>query len=116
MFQDGKIDRARSMFFHSGAHFMLYSERAHFFRRTRLKGIRHLIMYQPPTWPHFYPEMINLMQEANQNARDGGENSMTVTILYTKYDMLQIAAIVGSDRAAKMAASEKTTHMFMTGD
>lgn len=56
------------------------------------------------------------MQEANQNARDGGENSMTVTILYTKYDMLQIASIVGSDRAAKMAASEKTTHMFMTGD
>lgn len=114
--QDAKIDRARSMFFHSGAHFMLYSERAHFFRRTRLKGIRHLIMYQPPTWPNFYSEMINLMQEANQNPRDGGENSMTVTILYTKYDMLQIASIVGSDRAANMAASEKTAHMFMTGD
>lgn len=113
-FQEEKIDRARSMFFHSGAHFMLYSERAHFFRRIRLKGIRHLVMYQPPTWPHFYPELVNLMHDANQNPRDGGENSMSVTILYTKYDMLQMASIVGSEQAAKMAASDKSTHMFMT--
>lgn len=56
------------------------------------------------------------MQEANQNARDGGENSMSVTILYTKYDMLQIAAVVGSERAAEMAASDKTSHTFMTED
>lgn len=104
------------MFFHSGAHFMLYTERAHFFRRARVKGIRHLIMYQPPTFPHFYPEMVNLMQEVNQNPRTGGESSMTVTVLYTKYDMLQVASIVGSERAEKMASSEKTTHMFMTED
>lgn len=103
------------MFFHSGAHFLLYSERAHFFRRTRIKGIRHLIMYQPPTWPNFYSEMVNLMQETYQNPRDGGAGSMTVTMLYTKYDMLQIASIIGSDRAAKMAAADKPTHMFMTG-
>lgn len=114
--QDGKIARSRDMFFHSGAHFLLYSERAHFFRRTRIKGIRHLIMYQPPTWPHFYPELINLMQDAYQNPRDGGDDAMTVTVLYTKYDMLQIGAIVGSDRAQKMATSEKTTQVFMTGE
>lgn len=113
--QDAKIDRSRSMFFHSSAHFMLYSERAHFFRRTRLKGIRHLIMYQPPTWPNFYSEMINLMQEANQNARDGID-SMTVTVLYTKYDMLQVASIVGSVQANELAQSSKSTHVFMTGE
>lgn len=104
------------MFFHSGAHFLLYSERAHFFRRTRIKGIRHLIMYQPPTWPHFYSELINLMQEANQNARDGIASSMSVTVLYTKYDMLQIAAIVGSTQANDIAQSSKSTHVFMTGE
>lgn len=94
---------------------MLYSERAHFFRRTRLKGIRHLIMYQPPTWPNFYPEMINLMQEANQNTRDGID-SLTVTVLYTKYDMLQVASILGSVQANEMAQSSKSTHVFMTGE
>lgn len=114
--KDAKIARARDMFFHSSAHFLVYSERAHFFRRARVKGIRHLVMYQPPSWPNFYPEMINFMQEANQNRRDGGANSMTVTVLYTKYDMMQISAIVGSETAGKMITSEKSTHMFMTGD
>lgn len=104
------------MFFHSSAHFLLYSERAHFFRRTRIKGIRHIIMYQPPTWPNFFSEMVNLMQEANQNRHDGGENSMSVRVLYTKYDMLQVSSIVGSERAAKMLQSDKPTHMFTTGD
>lgn len=56
------------------------------------------------------------MVEANQNPRDGADNSMTVTILYSKYDMLQVSAIVGSERAASIAASDKKTHMFMTGD
>lgn len=110
------MDRARSMFFHSGAHFMLYSERAHFFRRTRLKGIRHLIMYQPPTWPDYYAEIINLMQDANQNPRDGIENAMSVTVLYTKYDMLQVASVVGTKQANQMAQSTKSTHVFMTGE
>lgn len=114
--KDSKIARARDMFFHSSAHFLLYSERAHFFRRTRIKGIRHLIMYQPPIWPNFYSEIINLMQNGYQNPRDGLELSMTVTILYTKYDMLQISSIIGSESASKMLKSGKTTHLFTTGE
>ena len=54
--------RARDIFYHGQAHFMLYSERFHFFRRIRLRGIRHIIFYQPPTIPTFYSEMCNLMQ------------------------------------------------------
>lgn len=73
-------------------------------------------MYQPPTWPHFYAEMVNLMQSANQNPRDGCENSMSVTILYTKYDILQVASIVGTNQANEMATSQKSTHVFMTGE
>lgn len=38
---------------------------------------------------------------------------MSVTLLYTKYDLMQVSAIVGSDRASKMAKVGKTTHMFM---
>lgn len=37
----------------------------HFFRRLRLKGIRHIIFYQPPLYPHFYSEMVNAMQVNN---------------------------------------------------
>ena len=115
--KDNKISRARTLFYHGGARFLLYSERAHFFRRMRVKGIRHIIMYQPPLWNNFYPEMINLMQENNQNPRDDVvKNSMSVTVLYTKYDLLQLSAIVGHDNVAKMLSSKKQTHMFINNE
>ncbi|XP_046658688.1 U3 small nucleolar RNA-associated protein 25 homolog [Homalodisca vitripennis] len=111
--KDAKIARARDMFFHSSAHFLLYSERFHFFRRIRLKGIRHIIFYQPPTIPHFYSELCNLMQGDRQTTEEG---SLSVTVLYTRYDSAQLAAIVGSDRVARMLASDRSVHMFMTGE
>ena len=114
--KDAKVARARDMFFHSSAHFLLYSERFHFFRRIRVKGIRHIIFFAPPTIPEFYSEMCNFMQEANQNRRSGSESNMTVTILYCKYDIMQLSALVGTERANKMFASDKSIHMLMTGE
>nr|XP_016940424.1 digestive organ expansion factor homolog isoform X1 [Drosophila suzukii] len=109
-----KISRARDIFFHSGASVLLYSERAHFFRRTRIKGIRNLIMYQPPNFPHFYSEMINLMLESNQNPRDGFGEAMSVNILYTKYDLLSLSNIVGSENAVKLTSGKKDSYLFST--
>lgn len=51
-----------------------------------------------------------------EQIKDQSEGSLSVSVMYTKYDAAQLAAIVGSDRAAKMLASDKTVHMFMTGD
>lgn len=112
--KDGKVARARDMFYPSGAHFLLYTERSHFFRRPRVKGIRHLVFYQPPTWPHFYPEMVNLMQAANQNPRDGLEHHMTVTVLYTKYDIIQLSGILSTENAQEIVTNPKKTHLFVT--
>ncbi|KAH8401353.1 hypothetical protein KR009_004865 [Drosophila setifemur] len=109
-----KISRARDIFFHSGASVLLYSERAHFFRRTRIKGIRNLIIYQPPNFPHFYSEMINLMLESNQNPRDGFEEAMSVTVLFTKYDLLTLSHIVGSENAVKLTRGKKDSYVFST--
>lgn len=114
--KEGKVARARDMFFHSDAHFLLYSERFHFFRRIRVKGIRHIIFYSLPTIPHFYSEICNLMQEANQNPKAGSESNMTVTSIYCKYDVLSLAAIVGTEKASKMITSEKSVHMLMTSE
>lgn len=114
--KDAKVARARDMFFHSDAHFLLYSERFHFYRRVRVKGIRHIIFYSLPAIPHFYSEMCNLMQEANQNPKAGSESNMTVTSIYCKYDVLALAAIVGTERASKMISSEKSVHMLITGE
>ncbi|XP_046832461.1 U3 small nucleolar RNA-associated protein 25 homolog [Vespa crabro] len=114
--KEAKIARARDMFFHSDAHFLLYSERFHFFRRIRVKGIRHIIFYALPTIPHFYSEICNLMQEANQNPKAGLESNMTVTSIYCKYDVFALAGIVGTEKASKMIASEKSVHMLITSE
>ncbi|KAJ0173596.1 hypothetical protein K1T71_010745 [Dendrolimus kikuchii] len=114
--KDSKIARARDMFFHTEAHFLLYSERVHFFRRFRVKGIRHIIFYQPPTYPHFYSEMCNLMQECNQNKYGGSECNMTVTTLFCKYDVQRVAAVLGMSRVARILRIDKSVNMYMTGE
>lgn len=115
--KDEKIARARDKFFHGESHFLLYSERFHHFRRIRLKGVRHIIFYQPPTIPHFYPELCNFMLESNQNKKSNKNLSeMSVTIIYCKYDLIYLNSIVGTDRTSIMFNSEKSTHMFITGE
>ncbi|XP_049539639.1 U3 small nucleolar RNA-associated protein 25 homolog [Anopheles darlingi] len=112
---DAKIARARDMFYHGSKHFLLYSERSHFFRRHRIKGIRHLIMYAPPVYPHFYPEMINLMANEFQNLKDGVDaTAMTATVLFTKYDSLYLSAILGTDRARTILQAPKSVHRLTT--
>ncbi|XP_050504494.1 U3 small nucleolar RNA-associated protein 25 homolog [Diabrotica virgifera virgifera] len=113
--KDGKVARARDMFFHGDAHFLLYTERFHFFHRRRIKGIRHIVFYQPPTFPNFYYEMCNLMQENNLNKKSGGVSNMTVSVMYSKYDIYQLSAIVGTEKSAKMIQSDRKVHMMVTG-
>ncbi|XP_066149415.1 U3 small nucleolar RNA-associated protein 25 homolog [Euwallacea fornicatus] len=112
--KDSKVARARDMFYHGDAHFLLYTERYHFYHRIKLKGVRHLIFYQPPTYPHFYSEMCNLMQEYNMNKKVGSMDNMSVTVIYTKLDLLQLAPIVGTERAVRVTESDRDVHMFLT--
>lgn len=41
---------------------------------------------------------------------------MTVTVMYSQYDLQRVAALVGTQRAAQMGHSDKAVHMYMTGD
>ncbi|XP_023171741.2 digestive organ expansion factor homolog [Drosophila hydei] len=111
-----KISRARDIFFHSGAPFMLYSERGHFFRRTRIKGIRHLIFYQPPNFPNFYPELINFMLDINQNPRDGLQDIMSVKVLYTKFDLLSLSNIIGNENAWRLTTGASDSYLFSNNE
>ena len=112
--KDGKVARARDIFFHNEAQFLLYSERYHFYKRIRIKGIRHILFYGLPVVPHFYSEICNLMQESNQNPKGGSESNMSVTVVYCKFDVLQLSSVVGTERAAQMLTSEKNVHMIIT--
>ncbi|CAG9860457.1 unnamed protein product [Phyllotreta striolata] len=114
--KEGKVARARDMFYHGDAHFLLYTERFHFFHRKRIKGIRHIVFYQLPTCPHFYYEMCNLMQEANMNRKIGSSSNMSVTVLYSKYDVYQLSAVVGTEKSGRMIQSDRNVHMMVTGN
>lgn len=48
------------------------------------------------------------------NKKIGSNSNMTVTALYSKYDVQLLASIVGTERAAKMSQSERNVHMLVT--
>lgn len=48
------------------------------------------------------------------NKKVGNSSNMSVTVLYSKYDVQQLAAVVGTDRAVKMLQSDKNVHMLVT--
>ncbi|XP_053207414.1 U3 small nucleolar RNA-associated protein 25 homolog [Panonychus citri] len=111
----GKIAQSRAWFFHEGRNFLLYTERSHFYNRFRIKGIRHLVFYQLPTYPHFYSELVNLLHPSYQGKKFvGDETMMNCTILFDKFDLIQLEKIVGTEKAAYLIKSETDNHVFIS--
>ncbi|XP_056424175.1 U3 small nucleolar RNA-associated protein 25 homolog [Hyla sarda] len=106
------ISRARQFFLKGERQFLLVTERFHFYKRYTLRGIRNLIFYELPTYPHFYSEVCNMMKAWNK----GEEATWTCTVLYSKYDAQRLAAVVGAERTAQMLQSKKSVHLFVTGE
>ena len=80
-----------------------------------MRGIKHIIFYDLPTYPHFYSEVCNMISADPRHATEGVQNT-TCTVLYSRYDVHKLAAIVGHDRATHMVNAEKGVHMFVTGE
>jgi len=99
--------RSRSRFFHGHRDILLYTGRAHFFRRYMIRGATHLILYGPPECPHFYPELVNLLEEA-----DNTTHATSCLALFTRFEALALERIVGSERSRHMVTSEKGTFLF----
>nr|SVE72920.1 EOG090X05RM [Ceriodaphnia reticulata] len=112
---DGKLAQVRNRFFLGKKRVLLYTERLHFYRRLTLKGIHNIIFYQLPTYPNFYPELCNLLQDAFQSKKYRGDSTQTCTVLYSTFDAPRLAAIVGSQRAAEMLTSDRAVHLFVSG-
>ncbi|KAL1770027.1 digestive organ expansion factor-like [Sigmodon hispidus] len=110
--QKSGVSRARHFFLQGEKQFLLLTERFHFYKRYTIKGIRNLIFYELPTYPHFYSEICNMLKAT----RRGEEATWTCTVLYSKYDAQRLAAVVGVERAAQMLRSPKNVHLFVTGE
>ncbi|XP_064621893.1 U3 small nucleolar RNA-associated protein 25 homolog [Lineus longissimus] len=111
--KDKSISRSRNHFFHGKVHFLLYTERIHFYRRYKIRGIRHIIFYELPAYPHFYSEICNMLIDAK---KDESQENKTCSVIYSRYDAQRLSAVVGTERASYMVNAEKAVHMFVTGD
>ncbi|XP_060594439.1 U3 small nucleolar RNA-associated protein 25 homolog [Ruditapes philippinarum] len=111
--KDKTVNTARNLFYHKKVPYLLYTERFHFYKRVKLRGIRHIVFYGLPQYPILYSEMCNMLHDAKSKHR---VDNQTCTVIYSKYDAQKLAEIVGTERAGQMVHSQKSVHMFVTGE
>ncbi|KAG4306486.1 hypothetical protein PORY_000474 [Pneumocystis oryctolagi] len=105
---NSEVLKARS-YFHSGSKkILLYTERAHYYRRYIIKGVNTIIFYSLPENCLFYPELIKFtlnIQEENCNKH--------VKVLFSKWDALKLERIVGSKRISLMCYGANDIFEFL---
>ncbi|KAI5797548.1 hypothetical protein DFH27DRAFT_595457 [Peziza echinospora] len=85
------VARARSHFLSGRYSLLLYSGRAHHFRRYVVRGAGDVLFYAPPQQREFYAEIIA-----------GGEDVRKVRTVFSRWDALALERVVGSERVKRM--------------
>ena len=99
-------DRAVSAFTAGRTPFLLVSERAHFFRRLRLRAVEHVVMFGAPRYPNFYLDILQLM---TNNKKQTYGDSLCV---FSRLEALALERIVGTSRVQHLIQGESSTHSF----
>jgi len=95
------ISRARQAFFSGKKAFLLISERFHFYRRYKIRGIRNILFYGPPTHPQFFSEFLaSPFLDAGIDPSD-----VTCRVVCCRYDWFKLERILGS-RGVKEVLSD----------
>ncbi|XP_022879433.1 digestive organ expansion factor homolog isoform X2 [Olea europaea var. sylvestris] len=97
------ISSVRGQFFRGEKKIILYTERAHFYYRYKIRGVQNLIIYSLPERKEFYPEIVSFLEESD---------NMNCTVLFSRLDYLRLERIVGSAAAKRMVSSEKGIFVF----
>lgn len=108
-----EVSRGRHRFLQGRKRIMLYTGRAHFFLRHKIKGAKHLIMFGLPEYPEFYPELLNMLSAEDQgDEEDALGTPLSCLSLYSKYDAQCLERIVGTKHSERMIKGEKRTFLF----
>ena len=106
--------RARSLFVDGRKRVLLVTERAHFYHRRRIRGVREVHFYGVPECAEYYAEMLGFL--GAEEAQGGGARvaAPTSTVVFSRLDALRLERVAGSARAKKMLApNANSTFVFV---
>lgn len=94
------INRVRAKFFNGQVRILLVSERFHFFRRYKIRGIKHLFFYTLPEYNEYFGDWVNMLVSEQPDMNDIGKR--VSVLVEPRYDRLALERIVGAGKAQRL--------------